>query len=713
MRADANRIAFAAAKAILAAAQGIKLQVDGKEVTCSVTKLPAPEWPDIELPGLESGRDGPWPAPSDIDCRWDGGSAALRLTLDHWARNTYRGLVGLRLLVRPGNRSLVWSTLATVIGDAKDGESISVPGWCNMFKPTQHVGSTSKDAGNALQRALRDLASKAGIPLLSASRVQLFQLELPGGEVRPSPDAAFRHVLQLALLKLDFLDRGPRAKARGTPLIELRRYLPAETTPPPPEDESEGDEGDEDDDSQPISGPRPRPPLNLILYGPPGTGKTYHLLTQLTPAFLRTSNERERSPDADSAETIASLPWWQVIALALHDLGGRSEVETLVSHRWLKVKHAAQGIPTKLSPIIWGQLQQHTVETSNVVKYARRTGVLLFDRGEDGNWFFAEPLPDELKQLGRELSGGRAQSEQRNYDMVTFHQSYSYEDFIEGIRPRLVANDEGSQDVAYKLEEGVFLRAVRAALRLAQFDGSLDEFCKLDRDERARLLEEAPPYALFIDEINRGNVARVFGELITLLEEDKRLGAENEVIVTLPYSRTAFGVPSNLHVIGTMNTADRSVEALDTALRRRFCFQEVPPQPELLDFLIEGDVDPRKMLTTINFRLEKLRDRDHCIGQAYLLRLAKEPTLQALKRVFRNAILPLLQEYFFGDWGKIGLVLGRDFVRRREAAPVDLADFPHDERDALNERVTYELVAVEQLTNKSFQRIYQHVPEDA
>jgi len=709
MRDDANRIAFGAAKAVLAAAQPIELTIDGKRVVCDVTKLQGPAWPDSELPGLVSERDGPWPAPANIECRWDGGTAALRLTVDHWMRRPYRGLIGLRVLVRPGNRSLVWSTLATVIGDAKDGELVSVPGWCAMVKPKGHAGG-DLEAGAALQRALKELTAKERLPLLSASRVQLFQLELPSGAVVPSADVAFRHLTQLALLKLDFLDRGARATARGKPLIDIRKYMPEGSVPPPAADDEDDEEGDDEEDES--SGtPRQRLPLNLILYGPPGTGKTYHLLTELTSAFQRTI--AGRLAQDDSAEAIAALPWWQVVALALDDLGGSSEVEGLVAHRWLKAKHAAQNIPTKLSPIVWGQLQQHTVESSKVVNYARRSGLLLFDRRQDGNWFLALPLPEELRQLAKELKPGVGRTEQRNYDMVSFHQSYSYEDFIEGIRPRLVANDEGSEDVAYKLEEGVFLRAVRAALRLAQFDGTLDEFCRIERAERRRLLEEAPPYALFIDEINRGNVARVFGELITLLEEDKRLGADNEIVVTLPYSRSAFGVPSNLHVIGTMNTADRSVEALDTALRRRFCFQEVPPRPETLDFMIEGDVDPRKMLATINLRLEKLRDRDHCIGQAYLLQLKVDRSLQSLKRVFRNAILPLLQEYFFGDWGKIGLVLGRDFVRRREGAPVELADFPHDERDALNERITYELVDVEQLTNKSFQRIYQHVPEDA
>jgi len=207
-------------------------------------------------------------------------------------------------------------------------------------------------------------------------------------------------------------------------------------------------------------------------------------------------------------------------------------------------------------------------------------------------------------------------------------------------------------------------------------------------------------------------VARIFGELITLLEEDKRLGEDNEIIVKLPYSKRDFGVPPNLHVIGTMNTADRSIEALDTALRRRFEFEELPPKPELLDFTIDGDIDPEKMLRAINRRIEKLYDRDHCIGHAYLLALEDDPTLEGLKHVFRNKLIPLLQEYFFGDWGKIGLVLGKDFVRQRDTSGPPFADFEHDDHDALADRQTWELADIATLSNLSFQRIYKHVADD-
>jgi hypothetical protein len=301
--------------------------------------------------------------------------------------------------------------------------------------------------------------------------------------------------------------------------------------------------------------------------------------------------------------------------------------------------------------------------------------------------------------------------------LVTFHQAYGYEDFIEGIRP--VVGDSGDGDaggeeasaLAYRLEDGVFLQATQAALALAGYPGTLDQLCALSPGDRAALFAGAPPYALFIDEINRGNVARIFGELITLLEDDKRLGRKHELIVKLPYSKRAFGVPPNLHVIGTMNTADRSIEALDTALRRRFEFQELPPDPDQLQFTIEGDIDPREMLSVINRRLEKLYDRDHCIGHAYFMQLAERPTLEGLKQVFRHKLIPLLQEYFFGDWGKIGLVLGKDFVRRRAPAWTDFADFEHEDREACEARPTWELADIASLSNVAFQRIYRRVAD--
>jgi 5-methylcytosine-specific restriction protein B len=187
---------------------------------------------------------------------------------------------------------------------------------------------------------------------------------------------------------------------------------------------------------------------------------------------------------------------------------------------------------------------------------------------------------------------------------------------------------------------------------------------------------EALPHVLVIDEINRGNVSRIFGELLTLIEPGKRAGQPEALEVTLPYSRQRFSVPSNVHLIGTMNTADRSLAGLDIALRRRFTFKEMAPQPQLLRGVSVEGVDVGELLAVMNERIEVLLNRDHALGHAYFMRLAEQGgnTLAALAQVFRGQVLPLLQEYFFEDWERIALVLndlrkpeGRRFVYRPES----------------------------------------------
>ena len=162
---------------------------------------------------------------------------------------------------------------------------------------------------------------------------------------------------------------------------------------------------------------------------------------------------------------------------------------------------------------------------------------------------------------------------------------------------------------------------------------------------------------LIIDEINRGNISRIFGELITLIEPSKRAGADEALKVTLPYSKESFSVPSNVYLIGTMNTADRSLAGLDIALRRRFTFREMPPKPELLEDITVGELNIAQLLRVMNQRIEMLLDRDHCLGHAYFMPLDSDRTLERLGQIFREQILPLLQEYFFEDWQRIQWVL--------------------------------------------------------
>jgi len=293
-----------------------------------------------------------------------------------------------------------------------------------------------------------------------------------------------------------------------------------------------------------------------------------------------------------------------------------------------------------------------------------------------------------LEIIGKDLNGSKERKPIKDlFDdklkdgqivFTTFHQSMTYEDFIEGIKP---LPPEENEPVKYDVVDGIFKKLCDKASK--------------DTGKKN--------YVLIIDEINRGNVSQIFGELITLIEEDKRSGKEEFLSVTLPYSNSKdkgpFSVPSNLYIIGTMNTADRSVEALDAALRRRFSFEEMPPKPVII--AEEGQLKDSKgildgvslpeLLSTINSRIEKLLDKDHQIGHSYFMSVENE---QDLYNAFTNKIIPLLQEYFFGDYGKIGLVLGKEFVKKK-SDNITFAAFDYDDSvSQFESRVVYEILDI-------------------
>lgn len=345
----------------------------------------------------------------------------------------------------------------------------------------------------------------------------------------------------------------------------------------------------------------------------------------------------------------------------------------------------------------------------------------------DVSWNDERKREEIIKQYGILFESGQIV-------FTTFHQSMSYEDFVEGIKPKTINNQ-----IEYEVEDGIFKQICqKASVKNGNFDEVIEKLkhdvseldgkpaltikyannsfsliyrgtsvfyvqpqnttkdnpwypvninnmrIAFDTNDYERLYnptyireilnylvkeyalvkgkkENSKNYVLIIDEINRGNVSAIFGELITLLETDKRIGEDEQIFLDLPYSKNEkFGIPNNLYLIGTMNTADRSVEALDTALRRRFSFTEVMPEPKLLEGKFIGGIALDKLLETINKRIEILLDRDHTIGHSYFIKL-KEDDSEGLKQVFKNCIIPLLQEYFYGDYEKIGMIIGAGF----------------------------------------------------
>lgn len=237
---------------------------------------------------------------------------------------------------------------------------------------------------------------------------------------------------------------------------------------------------------------------------------------------------------------------------------------------------------------------------------------------------------------------------------TTFHQSFSYEEFVEGLKAELT---EDKTQVAYNVKSGIFFEACEKAAELAGYDNlqKLIEASESERKEKMQSAISADKIVYFcIDEINRGNVASIFGDLISLIETSKRLGAEYEMIVTLPYSKIKFGVPSNLKIIGTMNTADRSIQLLDSALRRRFTFVECAPKYDGDENVKYKNKKASEILKAINNRIRAYLGKDYQIGHAYLINC--ETDLDIFESL-RDKIIPLLEEYFYGEIDKIRNIL--------------------------------------------------------
>ena len=378
---------------------------------------------------------------------------------------------------------------------------------------------------------------------------------------------------------------------------------------------------------------------NLILYGPPGTGKTY-TVQKFASFFLSEQLSIPLAPEQQRREILQPLKWHDVIALAIYLKPSQKcfkvpELvnDSLIQEYWTLTK------TQKLNNQIWAMLQIHTHPDVETVKYKNRQPPYLFEKNQQGEWCLTEEGEGYIEVNLAEALDDLRQPDARKpvisdyLRFVTFHQSFAYEEFVEGLKPVIVDGQ-----IQYQVVDGVFKGICRQA----------------QNDPKHR-------YLIIIDEINRANIAKVFGELITLIEDDKRLGEDSEITVRLPYSQEEFGVPENLYVLGTMNTADRLIALLDIALRRRFTFVEFLPDPSLLGTV--EDIDLEVLLTRLNQCITALLGRDYQIGHSYFINV-KDVT--ELHLVWYRRIIPLLQEYFYNDAERLQAVLGDRFVQPAE-----------------------------------------------
>ena len=449
-------------------------------------------------------------------------------------------------------------------------------------------------------------------------------------------------------------------------------------------------------------------PLNRILYGPPGTGKTYRSVAEAVAII--------------DGQTIQALMATQDAYVAAKQKFDAYRAEGQIEFVTFHPSYTYQDFVVGIRPSTEGVSVVYSVEPGPLKRLA--------DLAEE-NW-----RASRLK-AGSALTD--MQRFDRAFDQLTRDIANSPHQYVNvplygGTNTMARFGKQGKGVILSETESSLPFNVPKKGLvslwpKRKDFSKPGDmEACSYNKsffyavlkhlekiDDQLGVPEQQDPeilknFVLVIDEINRGNIAKIFGELITLIEDDKRLGAVNELTCSLPYVdpevEPAFGLPPNLYIVGTMNTADRSIALLDTALRRRFVFDELMPDITTLPAVAVDDVYLQKLVEKLNQRIAYLFDRDHTLGHAYFINIK---TFADLEHCLLRKVIPLLQEYFFEDWSKIGLVLG--YGKKSDIAPIiskkslDATTIFGSEAEVGDDRVEYEVA--EKLTPEMVRAIYE------
>lgn len=476
--------------------------------------------------------------------------------------------------------------------------------------------------------------------------------------------------------------------------------------------------------------------MNSILYGPPGTGKTFHSISH---SVAIVENKSLESILAEEREMVKNrfdqyVIDGQIVFCTFHQslsyedfIEGIKPIEPGSEEEELTYA-VEDGIFKRLcTEAAFSFIQKTTTtETEKVLDFSTEYDRFVdtvnerFSKGErteletrSGGNVYIESISQKNNIWVRHIDGSRKYTVSKKR-LSKISQAFPELSEVTNINDQFRAEIGGSNSSAYWAVLNAIRKQPVAAISKDTKTIFEKEYSYEDKKEIIESLknndykiENPKMFVLIIDEINRGNVSQIFGELITLIEDDKRLGKEEALKATLPYSKDSFGVPCNISIIGTMNTADRSVEALDTALRRRFSFVPMAPNPGELKITVD-EINLPEILRVLNNRLSVLKDNDHTIGHAWLWNVSD---ISGLKIVFRDKILPLLQEYFYNDYEKLGLVLGDTFFKPHVQINSNIfASFTGGNGLAgqYDQTWLYQLKSVDELTIADFKSLEQY-----